>query len=198
MYTKENIIKESINLFSVKGYDAVSIRDIAKTVGIKGSSIYNHFESKEDLFNYILSNCSNYIEHSLRTLTKRNTFKENIDNISDNLFLEESMQLFNFLLKDDYSVKLRRILTIEQFKNKKASELFNNLFIDNILNIQRDLFKELIDEKIFINIDPYILALKFYSPVFLLFYKDKNLSNQDITILQQHILDFKHYYSMRG
>lgn len=198
MYTRENIIKESIDLFSVRGYDAVSVRDIAKTVGIKGSSIYNHFQSKEDIFNCILDKCSNYVEHSLRTLTKNNAFKENIDNISDNLFLEESMKLFNFLLKDNYSVKLRRILTIEKFKNPKASKLFNDLFINDILNIQKDLFKELIDANIFINTDPYILAVRFYSPVFLLFYKDNYLNDQDIITLQQHILDFKHYYSVRG
>ena len=48
--TKERIIFESLNLFSQKGYDGVSMRDIAAAVGIKGASIYNHFKGKEEIF----------------------------------------------------------------------------------------------------------------------------------------------------
>lgn len=44
MNTREKIISESLNLFSRKGFDAISVRDIAKAVGIKASSLYNHFK----------------------------------------------------------------------------------------------------------------------------------------------------------
>ena len=44
--TKERIINTAIMLFSDRGYDSVSMRDIAAEVGIKAGSIYNHFPSK--------------------------------------------------------------------------------------------------------------------------------------------------------
>jgi len=47
--TKEKIIYTAVNLFSDNGYDNVSMLDIAKVVGIKASSIYNHFPSKADI-----------------------------------------------------------------------------------------------------------------------------------------------------
>jgi AcrR family transcriptional regulator len=47
--TKEKIMNAAIRLFSEKGYDLVSMRDIAQEVGIKASSIYNHFPSKRDI-----------------------------------------------------------------------------------------------------------------------------------------------------
>ena len=47
--TKERIIDTAITLFSDRGYEKVSMRDIAGTVGIKASSIYNHFLSKQDI-----------------------------------------------------------------------------------------------------------------------------------------------------
>ena len=47
--TKEKIIDAAIVMFSERGYDQVSMRDIAKTVGIKASSIYNHFLSKREI-----------------------------------------------------------------------------------------------------------------------------------------------------
>ena len=47
--TREKIMDAAIVLFSDKGYEMVSMRDIAKTVGINAASIYNHFPSKRDI-----------------------------------------------------------------------------------------------------------------------------------------------------
>ena len=58
MNTKERIITEALNLFSINGYDSVSVRDIAKAVGIKESSLYNHFKNKQDIFDTIISEYS--------------------------------------------------------------------------------------------------------------------------------------------
>ena len=55
---KERIFDVSIDLFSQHGYDGVSIRQIASEVGIKESSIYNHYASKEAILDAIL----NYLE----------------------------------------------------------------------------------------------------------------------------------------
>ena len=45
---KDKIFDVALDLFSKKGYDSVSIRTIASEVGIKESSIYNHYSSKRD------------------------------------------------------------------------------------------------------------------------------------------------------
>ncbi|MGI6448359.1 MAG: TetR/AcrR family transcriptional regulator [Methanobrevibacter boviskoreani] len=56
MNTKEKIFEVALNQFSKKGYDSVSLREIAEEVGIKKSSIYSHYPSKEailmDIFEY--------------------------------------------------------------------------------------------------------------------------------------------------
>lgn len=48
--TKEEILVAALRLFSESGFAAVSMRELAKAVGITQSSIYNHFDSKEQLF----------------------------------------------------------------------------------------------------------------------------------------------------
>ncbi len=40
--TKEKIFEASIDLFSEKGFDAASMREIAEMVGIKKASLYSH------------------------------------------------------------------------------------------------------------------------------------------------------------
>lgn len=47
--TKERILSRAIELFAVKGYDAVSVRDITHGLGLNEASLYNHFPSKEEL-----------------------------------------------------------------------------------------------------------------------------------------------------
>lgn len=61
--TRDKVIYQALTLFSVKGYEGVSMRDIASAIGIKASSLYNHFKSKEDIFKSIFDEMSkNYME----------------------------------------------------------------------------------------------------------------------------------------
>ncbi|MDR1702402.1 MAG: TetR/AcrR family transcriptional regulator [Sporomusaceae bacterium] len=50
---KGDILKASLNLFAEKGYDAVSVRDIAKAAGVSEAALYKHFKGKEDMALYI-------------------------------------------------------------------------------------------------------------------------------------------------
>lgn len=45
--TANEIRRVALELFSTRGYDGTSVRDICEAVGIRGSSMYNHFPSKE-------------------------------------------------------------------------------------------------------------------------------------------------------
>ena len=47
--TKQKITDAAILLYSERGFDNISMRDIASAVGITAGSIYNHFKSKQDI-----------------------------------------------------------------------------------------------------------------------------------------------------
>ena len=44
--TKQRILSEALKLFASKGYEAVSVAQIAGAVGIKAPSLYKHYDSK--------------------------------------------------------------------------------------------------------------------------------------------------------
>lgn len=52
--TKQKILDKALDLFSTQGYDSVSVGEIAKAVGIKAPSLYNHFPSKQAIFDTIV------------------------------------------------------------------------------------------------------------------------------------------------
>lgn len=47
--TRDNIIRQSAELFNLKGYSGASIQDVMKKTGLQKGGIYRHFESKEQL-----------------------------------------------------------------------------------------------------------------------------------------------------
>ena len=51
--TKKKIFDNSIKLFTRRGYENVSINDIAESVGIRQSAVYNHFKSKQEILDTI-------------------------------------------------------------------------------------------------------------------------------------------------
>jgi TetR/AcrR family transcriptional repressor of nem operon len=55
MTLKDRINHESLKLFSTKGYLNTSISDIMQAADTSKGGFYNHFDSKEDLFNEVLA-----------------------------------------------------------------------------------------------------------------------------------------------
>jgi AcrR family transcriptional regulator len=51
----ERILKEAANLFVQRGYDGVSMREIAEACSLSKAGIYYHFKDKEDLFIALLN-----------------------------------------------------------------------------------------------------------------------------------------------
>ncbi len=60
---KDQIIHTSASLFKEKGFSAVTMRDIAKAMGIKAASLYNHIASKQEILsNIIISLAEDFTE----------------------------------------------------------------------------------------------------------------------------------------
>ncbi|TSE10439.1 MULTISPECIES: TetR/AcrR family transcriptional regulator [Aquimarina] len=51
---KQEIINAASILFTEKGYSAVTMRDLAKAMGIKAASLYNHIQSKQEILSTII------------------------------------------------------------------------------------------------------------------------------------------------
>ena len=52
---KEDIFRAASSLFSIRGYQATSVRDIARELDLQGGSLYSHVASKEDMLWEIVS-----------------------------------------------------------------------------------------------------------------------------------------------
>ncbi|WP_325192630.1 GNAT family N-acetyltransferase [Methanobrevibacter ruminantium] len=165
--TKEKIFDVSIDLFSQYGYDGVSIRQIAKEVGIKESSIYNHYQSKESILESILSY---YINEMLKEEAPVMQPKENL-NMDFDHFYKEGIDRFISKLSEEKMMKITRIFLVESYHNEKIKKFVKEAIIGYAINGWEDLFN-LMKEMNFIKKDADIKQLAesfYYYGLFLLY-----------------------------
>ena len=116
--TKQRILEKSLELFSIKGYDAVSVGEIAKAVGIKAPSLYNHFPSKQAIFDAILETTSAHYQKDTAEISVHVQDSQKdipvFSHISEELLVEKVRQIFLYSLHDKTISQFRRMMTLER------------------------------------------------------------------------------------
>lgn len=69
--TKRKIFEASMKLFAEKGYDATSIEEITATVGVAKGTLYYHFSSKEEIFNFLVEEGVKLLKNSIAIKTDK-------------------------------------------------------------------------------------------------------------------------------
>ena len=174
--TKSRILTECLALFSKNGYDGVSMRDIAKAVGFRESALYKHYKSKQDILDsiFILMK-THFLEKSkvisLPDDTDFSVLAEEYKNGGLDLLQKQCSASFLYWLKDEQAAQFRRLLVLEQFRHSEAESLFREFLIDEALRYRSSLLEKMIEIGYYKNVDAEVLALQFYSPIFLLLCK---------------------------
>ncbi|NLT36264.1 MAG: TetR/AcrR family transcriptional regulator [Gaiellales bacterium] len=63
--TKDRVLAAAVELFATRGFDATSIRDIAKAMGMSISSIYHYFGNKEGILVALIERSSRKLMREL-------------------------------------------------------------------------------------------------------------------------------------
>ena len=142
--TKREILEASLNLFSVQGFEATSISQIAGAVGIRKASLYSHFESKQAILDAIVKEVlEQYGTHSIFA-------KSNWEKDSDNLprTPDAAVQMIQgqirYILHDPSISRARKMLVIEQFQNPELAKLQTKQNYSDVLQYFTGLMKHLI------------------------------------------------------
>ena len=111
--TKQKILDSAIDLFSQYGFKEVSMRQIANEVGIKASSLYKHYSSKEDILENIFA---------LFTEKLRQTEIEVPEFTSLSEYFTQSFEQFKAIMWEPTVLKIAKIITIEQMYSRTVRE----------------------------------------------------------------------------
>lgn len=202
MTTKERIVDEALTLFSENGFKGTSVKNIADAVGIRDSSLYKHFKSKQEIFDTIISQFYIHVGNMSKTLGLPNdddihvsaAYYKNLD--VDGLKLL-SRQVFLFYLTDSFISRFWKLAHMEQYQNPDIYEMYRHFFMEEGIKYQSSLFKILIEQDIFIDTDPEVMAMNFYAPIFFLLTKYSGrpeLADEAVNILDRQVEEFYRIY----
>lgn len=167
--TKQKILDKALELFSTQGYDSVSVGEIAKAVGIKAPSLYNHFPGKQAIFDAIVASTAAQYEadtdkidiHVQNAKLDIPVFTE----ITADALFEKVRQIFEYSLHNETISRFRRMMTIEQFRSPELAALYSRRYVERILRYHAGIFRALIASGEICAEDPDALAMMYVSPV---------------------------------
>jgi len=140
--TKDNILGIALDMFSVKGYNAVSIRDIGKAVGIKESSIYYHFVNKNDILGTLFKQADQLSENL------KNVFNSTLaaaTDIKEEAFVGAGVAYLGKYLLNEQIYKIIGMLTIEKQTNEEAARIYHDMLFKVPLDHHKNVFKLLME-----------------------------------------------------
>ena len=118
--TKQEILNAALDLFSVQGFEATSISQIANAVGIRKASLYSHFENKQAILVAIVKEVlERYAEHSIFALANWDDpdFTKDKQDMTPDAAVQMIQGQLRYILHDPAISRARKMLTIEQFQN---------------------------------------------------------------------------------
>lgn len=162
--TKEKILDTAMDLFSQKGFSGVSIRDITNEVGIKESSLYNHFKNKDEILETILAIFKSEFSKTTPPLDQLDSILANVE-MSD--FLIRGFEKFKEHMSSDLNEKCWRIVTNEQYRLPAARKILLEDVIQHTLEFVETMFVKLSElNKIKDSYSPESLAVEYQYPMF--------------------------------
>jgi AcrR family transcriptional regulator len=167
METKDMILDASLDLFAKRGYAAASVRDMAKSVGIKDSSLYFHFESKQAILDALKDK---FIGISTAAVEYLRQGVQSIGAMSEDLFMAVTDGYVQSYFLEPFINKFMRVLIHEQSGNAELRELYRLWCIQKPIEFQTELITRLQQIGFLKQAEPEYIAVAYYAPIFMYFH----------------------------
>jgi len=187
--TKQKIFDVAVDLFSQKGFNGVSIREIARNVGIKESSLYNHYTNKEA----ILTKIFDYYETTIEKTTPSEEYlAERINTLPAQEFWEKGLANFQQVTQKPVMQKISKIVLMEMFRDEKARDIALNEFFVRQQNLIETIFSSMQKRKLIKqDLDPKVLTMEYTYGFLAMQFEYNILSNWDLATdkVRQKMID---------
>ena len=195
--TRQEILEASLELFSVQGFEATSISQIAGAVGIRKASLYSHFESKQAILDTLVEEVlKRYAAHSIFAGTDWERDADSLPGTS-----AEAVQMIQgqmrYILHDPTISKARRMLVIEQFQNPELAHLQTKQNYSDVMRYFAGMMRGLIRRGTLREDDAQVMAAQFCLPISVwinLCDREPAREAEIMALVDQHIRQFFRVY----
>ena len=175
---KREILEASLDLFSMQGFDATSMAQIADAVGIRKASLYSHFQNKQEILDTLVQDV--LVQYEKHSIFAEQAWKSDADADVDAgadsekkesrvLDAEAACQIIQeqlrFILHDPKISRARKMLTIEQFRNPELAKLLTKQNYGDVMHYFTGMMEYLIRQGAVAGEEPEIMAAQLCLPV---------------------------------
>ncbi len=198
--TKEQILDVSLDLFSVRGYEATSIAQIAEAVGLRKASLYSHFANKQDILDTLVEDLTReFDEHSIFSKADWDApaFTKDKKGMPPEAIGAMIKGQIRYIIHDPKISKVRKLLTIEQFQNETLKRIQSKHSYEDILKYNTGLIRFLIREGVLKEEDPDIMAAQLAWPISMwtnLCDREPEREAEAMELMDRHIKQFFRVY----
>ena len=194
--TKERILATALDLFSQAGYAGTNVRELTASLGMVKSSIYKHFESKEEIWNALLDEMIAYYDDRFGSA-------EHLPPVPDSPegLVTMTMRMVDFTIHDEKVIKTRKLLTIEQFRDERARALATKYFLTGLKELFTPIFAGMMDRGLLRRDDPAMLAFAYTAPISALIHlcdREPDKTEEAITQIEAFSKHFVKVYREKG
>ena len=158
--TKERILTAALEMFSQNGYAGTNIRELTASLGLVKSSLYRHFESKEEIWNTLLDEMTVYYEDRFGSPEHLPPVPETLEDL-----VSVTKRMAEITIRDEKIVMTRKLLTIEQFRDDRARDLATKHFLTGLTDMFTHIFSEMMDRGLLRRDDSGMLAFAYTAPI---------------------------------
>ena len=201
--TKQEILEASLDLFSVQGFEATSISQIADAVGIRKASLYSHFESKQAILDAIVKEVlEQYAQHSIFALAdwEDPDFTKDKQHITPDAAVQMIQGQLRYILHDPSISRSRKMLVIEQFQNRSLAKLQTKQNYEDVMRYFTGLVGFLIRQGVLAEDDPEVMAAQFCLPISVwinLCDREPEREREVMELVERHIRQFFRLYARK-
>jgi AcrR family transcriptional regulator len=199
--TRDEILNVALDLFSVNGYEATSISQIADAVGIRKASLYSHFGSKQEILDNVVESVLNgYAEHSI--FANANWDDPEFTKDKKGMTAEDAAKMIQgqvrYIVHDPAICRGRKLLLIEQFRNKELAVLHTKMNYADIMKYFEGMIRFLIRSNMLREEDTEIMAAQLSSPITVwinLCDREPAREKEVMELVHKHVLQFFEVYA---
>ncbi len=194
--TRNEILEAALDFFSIYGYEATSISQLADAVGIRKASLYSHFASKQEILDTVVENTLNgYAKHSIFASADWDdpAFTQDKTGMTVEDVVKQILGQIRYILHDPEISRGRKMLVIEQFRNEELASLQTKQNYTDVLHYFEGMMKFLIREGKLRDADPEIMAAQFSSPITVwinLCDREPEREDEVMEMVRKHIMQF--------
>lgn len=181
--TRERLLGVALEQFGERGYGGTSIRDLAGAVGVRESSVYKHFASKQALWEALLARTTQDFDRESALLRDSLAQFPGEASLVRLEFLAETV--LAFFRENPAAKALRRLLVVAQNQDPRVGQLLRDRCANFPLGLLTDALRQAgIDEA-----EAELWGLQLWGPIYLLIDVAADDEQRAHLLLHRHVVN---------